>query len=97
MAARVLKIGVHLRFDPKFTVEFEHFDQKYFRQAYYTAGPANFYTKAQTYLTTILRRILCLPKSRFSDFQAVKSGMLAKNGGAFEISRLDRALTYRIV
>ena len=34
MAARVLKIGMHLRFDPKFTVEFEHFDQKYFRQAY---------------------------------------------------------------
>ena len=35
MAARALKISVHLRFDPKFTVEFEHFDQKYFRQAYY--------------------------------------------------------------
>ena len=34
MAARVLKIGMHLRFDPKFTVEFEHFDQKHFRQAY---------------------------------------------------------------
>ena len=29
----------------------------------YTAGPANFYTKAQTYLTTILRRILFLPKA----------------------------------
>ena len=35
MAARVLKIGMHLGFDPKFTVEFEHFDQKYFRQAYW--------------------------------------------------------------
>ena len=30
MAARALKIGLHLRFDPKFTVEFEHFDQKNF-------------------------------------------------------------------
>ena len=29
IGARVLKIGVHLRFDPKFTVEFEHFDQIY--------------------------------------------------------------------
>ena len=36
IGARALKIGVHLRFDPKFTVEFEHFDQKFFRQAYYT-------------------------------------------------------------
>ena len=36
IAARVLKIGVHLRFDPNFTVEFEHFYQKYFRQAYCT-------------------------------------------------------------
>ena len=36
MAARVLKIGMHLQFDPKFTVEFEYFDQKYFRQAYCT-------------------------------------------------------------
>ena len=34
IGARVLKIGVHLRFNPKFSVEFEHFDQKYFRQAY---------------------------------------------------------------
>ena len=33
-AAIALQIGVHLRFDPKLTVEFEHFDQKYFRQAY---------------------------------------------------------------
>ena len=35
IAARALKIGLHLRFDPKFTAELEHFDQKYFRQAYY--------------------------------------------------------------
>ena len=42
-AARVLKIGVLLRFDPKFTVEFEHFDQKYFRQAYLTLGQAKFF------------------------------------------------------
>ena len=34
-ATRGLKIGVHLRFCPKFTVEFEYFDQKKFRQAYY--------------------------------------------------------------
>ena len=33
IAARALKIGVNVRFDPKFTVEFEYFDQKYFRQA----------------------------------------------------------------
>ena len=38
IAAIVLKIGVHLHFDPKFTVEFEHFDQKYFRQAYWVLG-----------------------------------------------------------
>ena len=38
MAARALKIGTHLRFDPKFTVEFEHFDQKIFRQAYCTVA-----------------------------------------------------------
>ena len=37
MAARVLKIGMHLHFDPKFTLEFEHFDQKFFWQAYCTA------------------------------------------------------------
>ena len=43
MAARVLKIGMHLRFDPKFTVEFEHFDQKYFRQAYYRQFPKSHY------------------------------------------------------
>ena len=39
MAAKALKIGVHLHFDPKFTMEFEHFDQKYFRQAYYPDTP----------------------------------------------------------
>ena len=38
MAARVLKIGMHLRFCPKFTVEFEYFDQKKFRQAYSAPG-----------------------------------------------------------
>ena len=37
MAARALKIGVHLRFDPisLWSLSNEHFDQKYFRQAYY--------------------------------------------------------------
>ena len=35
IGTRALKISVHLRFDPKITVEFEHIDQKCFRQAYY--------------------------------------------------------------
>ena len=37
-ATKGLKIGVHLRFCPNFTVEFEYFDQKKIRQAYCIDG-----------------------------------------------------------